>query len=206
MLPYLSSVCSPSEGGYKVQFNLGSLEFVSLLPSTLMLMMLSEDGWLGEGDGWPHGRLFPWVETILHQTTLHQPPPLLSPPPTADGWPEMRPAVLLLLLQHGLDRGFCLILKQIRVPGLVWSGRYHSSWGESLDEDENLMVGTPPCTATLTLKVKSSTLWNGTRWVFFVGNFLVRTQKGIITGLKWNNHKYYCTRVVKRCFGGFPPS
>jgi len=36
----------------------------------------------------------------------------------------MRPAaVLLLLLQHRFDRGFCLILKRIRVPGLVWSGR-----------------------------------------------------------------------------------
>ena len=26
-------------------------------------MILSNVGWLGEGDGWPHGRMFPWVET-----------------------------------------------------------------------------------------------------------------------------------------------
>ena len=83
-----------------------------------------------EGDGWSHGRLFPWVEeeewtppdnsttSLRHYSVLHQPTEL----PQGDQ-SDMRLPVLVLLLQHGLDSGFCLLLKRIRVPGLVWSGR-----------------------------------------------------------------------------------
>jgi len=35
----------------------------------------------------------------------------------------MRQALLGLLLQLQLDFGFSLLLKRVRVPGLVWSGR-----------------------------------------------------------------------------------
>ena len=120
-----------------------------------------------EGDGWPHGRLFPWVEeeewtppdnstttSLRHYSVLHQPTEL----PQGDQ-SDMRLPVLVLLLQHGLDSGFCLLLKRIRVPGLVWSGR-----SDILILDQNyilvryILLGTPPCTVTLILKVKSSTL------------------------------------------------
>ena len=36
----------------------------------------------------------------------------------------MRQALLVVLLQLQLDIGFSLLLKRVRVPGLVWSGRY----------------------------------------------------------------------------------
>ena len=131
--------------------------------------------------------------SLRHYSVLHQ-------LPTA----EMRPAtVLLLLFQHGLDSGFCLILNRIRVPGLVWSGRYLSIWLRRIVRWD-FLVGMPPCTVTLTLKVKSSTLWNGTRWVYF-GNVYLRTWNE--QSQVWSVITYiYCKRVVKRCFAGCPPS
>ena len=117
---------------------------------------MMDAGWLGEGDGWPHGRMFPWVETD-GQTT-----PASATTQSSNGHPLRRIPTIndimqmsALLLFWLLDTSFCLILNRIRVPGLVWSGRYRSR-----DLDRKMMfflTGTPPCTVTLTLKVKSFT-------------------------------------------------
>ena len=84
-------------------------------------------GWLGEGDGWPHGRMFPWVETD-GQTT-----PASATTQSSNGHPPRRIPTIndimqmsALLLFWFLDTSFSLILNRIRVPGLVWSGRYRS--------------------------------------------------------------------------------
>ena len=90
-------------------------------------MILSNVGWLGEGDGWPHGRMFPWVETD-GQTTPASATTQSSNGHPPRGIPTINDIMQMsaLLLFWFLDTSFCLILNRIRVPGLVWSGRYRS--------------------------------------------------------------------------------
>ena len=114
-------------------------------------------GWLGEGDGWPHGRMFPWVETD-GQTT-----PASATTQSSNGHPPRR--IPTINERHNADVSVASLLvlgHQLQFdpqpdPGARAGLVGQVSFSGSGSQDDVFLTGTPPCTVTLTLKVKSFT-------------------------------------------------
>ena len=113
--------------------------------------------------------------SLRHYSVQHRPP-------------RMRLAALVLLF---LESSFCLLLKRIRVPGLVRSGRW---------KHFQILI--------FCIKMRSSPGRDASLHCDFdtQGEELYSVKWYKVTGIKKYNCQCFHPRVVKRCFGGCLPN
>ena len=128
------------------------------------------------GDRWPDNT------SLRHYSVLQRPP---TTPHTNNQRHNADVSVASLLVL-----GHQLLLDPQPHPGARAGLVGQVSFSGSGSQDDVFLTGTPPCTVTLTLKVKSFTPWNGTRWVYLCTLEVKLTFRWENKPTSQNNHKH----------------